>query len=178
VLGTLQGILVAVVASLLALAYRTYNPPVYVLGRKRGTDVFRPLSNEHEDDETWPGLLLLRTEGLVFFANAQRIGDRMWPLIQLAKPSVVVLDCSAIIDIEYTALKMLAEAEGNLRRHGVMLCLAALNPDVLTVINRSSLGETLGRERMFFNLQTAVENYETKATKLAVERSAVKGEPK
>ena len=159
-LGTLQGILVAVVASLLALAYRTYNPPVYALGRKPGTDVFRPLSDEHPDDETWPGLLILRTDGLIFFANAQRIGDKMWPLIQHAKPSVLVLDCSAIIDIEYTALKMLTEAEASLRRDGIMLWLAALNPDVLAVVNRSALGQTLGRERMFFNLQIAVEHYE------------------
>ena len=43
VLGTLRGILVAVIASLLALAHQAYSPRVYVLGRKRGTDVFRPL---------------------------------------------------------------------------------------------------------------------------------------
>ena len=85
VLGTLQGILVAVIASLFALAQQTYDPPVYALGRKRGTDVFRPLSDEHPDDETWPGLLILRTEGRIFFANAQRIGDKMWLLIEQAQ---------------------------------------------------------------------------------------------
>ena len=110
-LGTLKGILVAVIASLVALAQQAYNPPVYALGRKRGTDVFRALSNEHPDDETWPGLLILRTEGRLFFANAQRVGDKMWPLIEQAKPSVVLLDCSAVFDIEYTALKMLIEGE-------------------------------------------------------------------
>ncbi len=62
-LGTLKGILVAVIVSLLALAQQAYNPPVYALGRKRGTHVFRPLSDEHPDDETWPGLLILRVEG-------------------------------------------------------------------------------------------------------------------
>ena len=54
-LGTLQGILVAVIASLLALAQQAYHPTVHVLGRKRGTDVFRPRSAEHPDDESWPG---------------------------------------------------------------------------------------------------------------------------
>jgi MFS superfamily sulfate permease-like transporter len=159
VLGTLKGILVAVVASLLALAQQAYNPPVYALGRKRGTDVFRPLSDEHPDDETWPGLLILRAEGRVFFANAQRVGDKMWLHIEQAKPSVVVIDCSALIDLEYTALKMLTEAEERLRRDGVTLWLAALNPDVLAVVKRSGIGAILGRERMFFNLQRAVEKY-------------------
>ena len=160
VLGTLKGILVAVIASLLALGYRTYDPPVYALGRKRGTDVFRPLSDQHPDDETWPGLLIVRTEGLIFFANAQGIGDKIWPLIHQAKPSVILMDCSAVMDIEYTALKMLSEAEQSLRHGGIMLWLAALNPDVFTVVQRTTLGQTLGRERMFFNLQIAVEHYE------------------
>ena len=108
-LGTLKGILVAVIVSLLALAQQAYNPPVYALGRKRGTEVFRAHSKEHPDDETWPGLLILRIEGRLFFANAQRVGDKMRPLVEQAKPSVVLLDCSAVFDIEYTALKMLIE---------------------------------------------------------------------
>ncbi len=60
ILGTLQGILVAVIVSVLALLYLASNPPVYQVGRKVGTDVFRPLK-DHPDDETFPGLLMLRT---------------------------------------------------------------------------------------------------------------------
>ncbi len=85
-LGTLQGILVAVIASLLALAQQSYDPPVNVVGRKRGTDVFRPRSSEHPDDEAWPGLLILRVEGRAFFLNAQRIGDKLTQLIAAAQP--------------------------------------------------------------------------------------------
>jgi len=159
-LGTLRGILVAVITSLLALAQQAYSPPVYVVGRKRNTQVFRPVSAEHPDDETWPGLLIVRVEGRVFFANAQRIGDKMWPLVEQAKPSVFVIDCSAIFDIEYTALKMLTEAEERLERDGITLWLAALNPNVFAAVSRSKLGEKLGRARMFFNLQAAVERYQ------------------
>ena len=159
-LGTLQGILVAVIASLLALAHQAYNPRVDVIGRKRGTNVFRPRSNEHPDDESWPGLLILRIEGRAFFLNAQRIGDSIWTIIHAARPAVVVLDGSALIDIEYTALHMLVEAEETLRRQGIVLWLASLNPEVLKVVQQSPLGDTLGRERMFFNLQSAVERYQ------------------
>ena len=173
VLGTLQGILVAVIASLFALAQQTYDPPVYALGRKRGTDVFRPLSDEHPDDETWPGLLIVRAEGRIFFANAQRIGDKMWLLIEETKPSVVLIDFSAVFDIEYTALKMLTEAEERLRRDGITLWLAALTPDVLTVVQRSRIGETLGRERMFFNLQMAVDKYERGRSSKAADEPTV-----
>lgn len=159
-LGTLQGILVAVIASLLALAQQAYHPTVHVLGRKRGTDVFRPRSSEHPDDESWPKLLILRIEGRAFFLNAQRIGDQLWPLVEQSKPAVLVIDCRGLLDIEYTALKMLVEAEERLRRQGVMLWMAALNPGVLQVVQHSPLGRTLGRERMFFNVQAAVQRYE------------------
>ena len=159
-LGTLQGILVAVIASLLSLAQQAYDPPVHVIGRKRGTDVFRPRSSDHPDDESWPGLLILRVEGRAFFLNAQRIGDRVSHLISTAHPTVVILDGRALIDIEYTALKMLIEAEENLRNHGITLWLSSLNPQVLKTVQQSPLGDTLGRARMFFNLQSAVAQYE------------------
>ena len=155
-LGSLNGILVAVVASLLALIYHSNHPLVYVLARKFGTSIFRPLSIEHPDDETYPGLLILRTEGRIHFANAQRVGDKMWPLIHRAKPKVVLLDCSAVPDIEYTALRMLTDAEEKLRQAGITLWLAALNPEALDVIRRTPLAKTLSRNRMFFNVEQAV----------------------
>ncbi len=155
-LGSLNGILVAVVASLLALIYHSNHPLVYVLARKSGTNVFRPLSAENSDDETFPGLLIVRTEGRIHFANAQRVGDKMWPLIHRAKPKVVLLDCSAIPDIEYTALRMLTDAEEKLRQSGITLWLAALNPEALDVIRRTPLEKVLGRSRMFFNVEQAV----------------------
>jgi sulfate permease, SulP family len=73
---------------------------------------------------------------------------------------VVLLDGRAIIDIEYTALKMLAEADERLRRDGRELWLAGLNPSVFEVVERSKVGKALGRERMFLDLQSAVERFE------------------
>ena len=158
-LGTLQGILVAIVVSLVALAHQTADPPVRELGRKPGTDVFRPRSKEHPEDETFPGLLMIQLEGRVFFANAERIGEKMKVLVDEAKPRVVAVDLSGVPDLEYTALKMLIEGEKRQRERGVALWLVGLNPEVLSVIQRSSLGKVLGRERMHFNLELAVAKY-------------------
>jgi SulP family sulfate permease len=160
VLGTLRGIVAAVIVSMLSLLQQTNNPPVYAVGRKRGTNVFRPLSDEHPKDETFPGLLMLRVEGRVYFGNAERVGEKMRPLIEHAKPTVVVMDCSALVDLEYTALKMLTEAEERVRRDGITLWLAALNPDVRHMVEHSPLGQVLGHERMLFNLESAIEKYE------------------
>lgn len=162
-LGTLNGILVAVAISVLTLFYQANHPPVYAVAFNREKGIFRRVG-ERADDETFPGLLMLRTEGRLTFANAANAGEKMRALVSQYNPRVIVLECSAIPDIEYTALTMLTEAEQNLRARGVSLWLAALNPGLLKVIERSPLGKALGHERMFFNLFRAVEKYrESKA---------------
>jgi high affinity sulfate transporter 1 len=159
-LGTLKGVLVAVVVSLVGLMVHGNRYPVHVLGRKPGTNVFRPRSPEHPEDETYPGLLLLRPEGLIYFGNVPRLAQQMRELRLAAAPRVLALDLGAVVNLEFTALKMLIEAEEKLRTDGITLWLVALNPEVLEVIQHSGLGERLGRERMFFTLEQAVERYQ------------------
>jgi len=158
-LGTLQGIVVAIVVSVLALAQQVASPPVYVLGRKPDTNVFRPQTAEHPEDETFPGLLLLRVEGRIFFLNAAKIGEKIQPLVNRLKPKVVAIDLSGVFDLEYTALKALIEAEKRLGADGISIWLVGLTPSVLQVIERSALGSKLGREQMHFNLEIAVRKY-------------------
>jgi MFS superfamily sulfate permease-like transporter len=158
-LGTLKGIIVAIVVSLLALVYQVSNPPVHVLARKPHTGVFRPLSADHPDDETFSGMLMVRPEGRIFFANARRIGHKLRELVAIANPKVLALDLASVPDLEYTALKMLIEAEMRLREEGVTLYLVGLNPGVLEMVRRSSLGATLGRDRMFVNMEMAAARY-------------------
>src|SRR6187200_2084529 len=65
-LGTLQGILVAIVISMIALAQQSADPSIHVLVRKPGTNVFRAKTGEHPNDEEFPGLLIARPEGRIF----------------------------------------------------------------------------------------------------------------
>ena len=159
VLGTLKGIIAAIILSLVALASQVADPPVYVLGRKQGSNVFRPRSDEHPEDEAYPGLLLLRLEGRVFFANAEQIGQKIAQLVNDAHPKVVVLDLSPVFDLEYTALKALSEGEERQRQRGVLTWLVGLNPGVLEMVRRSPLGKRLGREGMQFSLELAIARY-------------------
>ena len=162
VLGTLNGIMVAIVLSLLGLFVLANDPRVDPIGRKPGTRVFRARSPEHPEDETIPGLLIARPEGRVYSGNARNVGAKLSALVRETSPRVIVLDCSAIPDFEYTALKMLVEAEAKLREAGTELWLAALNTEPLELVRRTSLADRLGRERMFFNLEAAVAAYEAR----------------
>ena len=71
-----------------------------------------------------------------------------------------MLDCSTIPDLEFTALKMLTEFEEELSDHGITLWLVALNPEPLKVIRHAPLGDTLGDDRLNFNLEQAEEAYQ------------------
>ena len=157
--GTLKGIIVAIIVSIVTLAYHVANPPVYVLRRKPGTNVFRPQSSEHPEDESFPGLLLLRPEGPIFFANAAQIAHKIEPLIREAQPRIVAVDASGVLDMEYTALKMFAQVAKRQSQHGIQLWLIGMNPEVLAIVQRSPLGQMLGREGMYFNLEIAISHF-------------------
>jgi high affinity sulfate transporter 1 len=160
VFGTLQGIVVAIVLSLIGLSSQAANPKVYVIGRKRGEDVLRPRSPEHPDDETFDGLLILRPEGRMFFANAQQVGDRIRALVAEHRPSVLALDMSRVPDVEYSALQVLIEGERRMTEEGITIWLAALNPSVLRSIRSSALADRLGEERLLPNARAAIRKYQ------------------
>ena len=160
VFGTLKGIVVAIIASMIGLASQTAYPPVSVIGRKRGDDVLRPLSPEHPDDETFEGLLIVRPEGRLFFMNAQHVADRINALIAQHKPHVVALDMSRVPDIEYSALQALIEGETRATGRDIVMWLVGLNPKVLEMVRNTDLDERLGGERMLFNARAAITRYQ------------------
>jgi high affinity sulfate transporter 1 len=160
VFGTLKGIVVAIVVSMIGLASQTAHPRVYVIGRKRGADVLRPLSPEHPDDETFEGLLILRPEGRLFFVNAQDVAEQIGALVAQYQPRVLALDMSRVPDLEYSALQALAEGEKHATESGAVVWLVGLNPGVLETVRRAGLYERLGRGRMLFNARAAIERYQ------------------
>lgn len=158
--GTLQGIVFAIILSLIGLASQTANPRVSIIGRKRGVDVLRPLSPDHPEDETIEGLLIVRPEGRLYFLNAQIVADQIAALQAQYEPRVVVLDFSRVPDIEYSALQMIIDGDKRARERGANVWLAGLNPGVLEMVRRSGLDKQLGRERLLFNARTAIERFE------------------
>jgi SulP family sulfate permease len=158
--GTLKGIVVAIIVSMIGLASQAAAPRVSVIGRKRGADVLRPLSPEHPDDETFDGLLIVRPEGRLFFVNAQNVGEQIGALVEKHQPRVLALDMSRVPDIEYSALQALMEGEKRMTERGITVWLAGLNPGVLDVVRSAGLADRLGRERLLFNARAAIERFQ------------------
>jgi len=164
VFGTLKGIVVAIIVSMIGLAGQAASPRVSVIGRKRGADVLRPLSPEHPDDETFEGLLIVRPEGRIFFMNAEAVAEKIRAFIKQYRPRVVAIDMSRVPDIEYSALQILLDIDRRAAALGVEWWLAGLNPGALEVVRKAGLYDRLGRERMLFNARAAIERFQLRAS--------------
>jgi len=129
--GVLGGIVVAVIASLAALVYRSFRPHTAVLGRMRrdgDTDEdfgFRD-TTRHRDLETFPGLVIFRFDQEIFFANAALFRDEVLRLARRRDIRAVVVDASGITHIDTTGLDMLAELHEQLESDGAELVFARM----------------------------------------------------
>ena len=75
--------------------------------------------------------------GRIYFGNAENVGRKLRALISANSPRVILLDCSATPGFEYTALRMLVEAEARLRKEGTRMWLASLNPEALELVQHT-----------------------------------------
>ncbi len=141
-LGVEAGILTGVTLSLGALVWRSSRPHMAVVGRVPGTEHFRNVLRHQV--ETVPGLLALRVDESLFFANAtvveDRIGDQLRADPQLRQ---VLLICSAVNQIDATALEVLTELERSLAARGMVFMLAEVKGPVMDRLRATDLGRRL-----------------------------------
>lgn len=141
-LGVEAGILAGVALSLGVLVWRSSRPHIAVIGRVPGTEHFRNVLRHQV--ETRPGLLALRVDENLFFANAALVEQHIEGLLA-ADPSSrrVLLVCSGVNQIDTTALDILTELEHRLAEQGIRLELAEVKGPVMDRLQRAPLGERL-----------------------------------
>jgi SulP family sulfate permease len=155
-LGVEAGILAGVALSLGVLVWRSSHPHIAVVGRVPGTEHFRNV--ERHAVQTIPGLLALRVDESLFFANASVLEDRIEG--QLARdPAVrrVLLICSAVNQIDTTALGVLTQMERSLAARGIAFLLAEVKGPVMDRLQGTELGQRL-RGRVFLSVHEAFED--------------------
>jgi SulP family sulfate permease len=153
VFDTLPGLFIGIAVSLLLLLYRASRPHVAVLGRDPGTDGRWSDLKRHPDNERVPGLVVLRPESGLFFANADAVRDAV-RAHAVEDTKAVVLDAETVPAIDVTAVSMLVELADELRRDGVELVLARDVGDVRDLVR---LGEAEGALRSYPTVQEAVD---------------------
>ncbi|MGH3174611.1 MAG: SulP family inorganic anion transporter, partial [Streptosporangiaceae bacterium] len=94
--GVLAGVIIGIGLSLIWLIFVATHPPMPVLAREPGTQVFREL-DEHPGDEQFAGVTVLRPDGGLFFATADALEDRVREVALSAPGSTaIVLDCGGM----------------------------------------------------------------------------------
>lgn len=128
--GVEIGIILGVSVSILIFLYRSSNPHAAIVGRVPGTEHYRNV-RRHEV-ETVPGVVSLRVDESLYFANARYLEDLVYGLVA-GHPEVrhVVLMCPAVSAIDMSALESLEAINARLRELGVGFHLSEVKGPVM-----------------------------------------------
>ena len=158
--GILAGLLLAVTIGLLALLASAKNRSTSVLGKVPDDTSYRSLEN-FPDSETFPGLLILRFDGTMFFANTPEFSEEATEGVAETEPPprVVLLDAEEITDIDATAIITMTELNDKLKALNIDLRFARVRTNVMEVMQRAGFEETIGSDHFYVSVQAGVDAY-------------------
>lgn len=136
---TLPGLFIGVAVSLLLLVEHSSRPNVAVLGRAEGTDRYADVERD-ERARAVPGLVIVRPESALFFANADAVRTRILDLVRTGTPTAVVVDAETVPSIDLTAARMLEELADDLGSRGTRLVLARDIGQVRDLLDEAGTG--------------------------------------
>jgi high affinity sulfate transporter 1 len=130
-LGVLQGIALGVVLALLLLIYRTSHPHGAVVGQLPGTEAYRDI-HRHPDALTFPGLLIWRAGGDLFFASIGHFNEGLKVALASSRPPVnhVLLDADSVNFIDTSAADALLVSIRNFQNQGITFAFARVRDNV------------------------------------------------
>ena len=159
----LPGLVIGVVSMLLLVVYYASRPHLGVLGSVPGTPGAYGDVGRHPDYERTPGLLALRLEAPLFYANTTPVRDRVKSLVGASDPppKAVILDLGANGQLDITSAEMLDELVRVLRSAGVDVVLAEVRAPVLEMADRTGLLDTIGDDHVFHTVDEAIHALDT-----------------
>jgi MFS superfamily sulfate permease-like transporter len=154
VIGVEQGILLAIVLSLLDHVRRHYDAPDGIISRDdEGNTVEMPVSS---DVQTETGLVVYRFGVGLFYANSTRLSDHVLALVGVAEPPRwFVLLADAMDDVDFTGGKTLLELAEQLADRNVVFCVAAADR-VMPELERFGIIDAIGAEHVFRSVDDAI----------------------
>jgi SulP family sulfate permease len=144
-LGILNGVVVAVVASILLIIRRTAHPHVAFLGRIPGTRIYSDIER-HPDNEAVPGALVFRVEASLLYFNVEHVRAAVWQKIRSTTGALklVICDLSTSPVVDLAAARMLATLDATLEAMGMRLRLVAAHAAVRDILRAEGLEERVG----------------------------------
>jgi SulP family sulfate permease len=154
VFDLLPGLFIGIAVSLLLLLYRSSKPNVARLGRLPGTERFVDLKRAPETEQP-PGIVVLRVESGIFFANAEAVMEAVTAAAKPQEVTGIVIDAETVPFIDVTAVQMLSSLSKELDERGVRLVIARDVGQIRDVIESTDAVE--GLKHLYPTVQSAVE---------------------
>jgi SulP family sulfate permease len=153
--GVEQGIIFAMLVSLLRVVRYSYHPHTAVLTREEHSWALNPVKR---GVVTQPGIVVYRFSATLFYANAGFFAEEVRLLCEPASPRVrwVIVDCGAINHVDYSAARMLIALHQDLEREGVELELAHVDFNLRADLDRHGVCKAFGEEHIFAKLRHAI----------------------
>ena len=155
--GVLTGVLIGVVLSLGRLIYLSTTPRMPELGRATGTQAFLDV-DEHENLETYPGIMILRFDAALFFATAANFEDGIRNHAHDADPAMqtLVLDFEGVDFIDSQGSDQLREILDLGSSHDIEVRVARIKSPVRRLLQRDGVIDVLGPDKIYGNVYEAV----------------------
>lgn len=165
-IDVLEGMLIGVLASLVFVIYRTSRPHVASLGRVPGAEgVYSDLAR-HPENIPVPGVLIVRPDAQLYYANAQTFRNLVRDMIARSEPQpyAVIVDASAQDELDFTTTQMLIELAKQLKGKGIAIHMAEVHAPVFEGMDSVGLLDAMGSgEHVFSTVDTAVNHVLTEA---------------
>jgi high affinity sulfate transporter 1 len=144
-LGVLHGIALGVALSLLILIYRTSHPRGAVLGRLPGTEAYRDV-RLHPGALTFPGLLIWRTAGELFFASIGHVDEGLKTALAASRPPArhVLVDAESVNFIDTSACDALLNSIKELQSQGITFAFARVRDEVRERMRLAGIDAVVG----------------------------------
>jgi SulP family sulfate permease len=158
--GVEQGIILAMILSLLRIVSHTYRPHTGVLVSEGG--LYWKLNPPEPGAMTEPGIILYRFGAPLFYANAGRFAEEIRTIVGLPDPATkpwLVVDAEAVTDLDYTAARVVLDLNQELKEIGVTLVFARVGPYLQADFDRHHVSEVIGADRIFARLHDAIDAY-------------------
>lgn len=161
-LGIEIGIVSGMLLSLVVVIYRASNPHLAVLGRVPGTNYFRNVAR-FDNLESRPGVLMIRIDGPIYFANLSYIKRKIDLLLaERVETNVMVLNFESIPSVDSSGAHELEEWIHEWRAHGIKVCLTGVRGPVRDVLFRWNIIQQIGENNLFLDDSSALDAIDNK----------------
>ena len=160
VLGAIPGIGLAIVIAVIEFLWDGWRPHSAVLGRVEGVKGYHDIAR-HPDARLVPGLVLLRWDAPLFFANAELFQNRALDAVAASPTPVrwLVVAAEPVTSIDVTAADVLTELNDTLHAADITLCFAEMKGPVKDKLKRFGIFAHFGEEMFFPTVGEAVNAY-------------------